>query len=188
MKTKNFIQAFYFYLCNGLFMNQPFYSVRHFFLRKLLKMKIGNESSIHMGCFITGGPQGAHVEIGNNTVINRFTYLDGRFPLKIGNNVNVSHYTLIQTLSHDPQAPDFHGVIGPVTIGDHVWIGARATILPGVTLGEGCVIGAGAVVTKSIPPYSIAVGNPARVIKERNRDIQYKSVYYPYFNTDIQPG
>ena len=150
-------------------------------------MKIGSESSIHYGCFIAGGPNGAAIEIGNNTVINRFTYLDGRFPLKIGNNVNISHYTLIQTLSHDPQHPQFIGVVGPVEIGDHAWIGARATILPGVKIGEGAVIGSGAVVTKSIPPYSIAVGNPARVIKERNRDIQYKSRYFPFFNSDIQP-
>ena len=187
MKIKNLIRAIYFYFGNGLFMNQPFYKIRHWFLRKFLNVKIGKDTSIHMGCFISGGPDGAALEIGNNCVINRFVYLDGRFPLKIGNNVNISHYTIIQTLSHDPQSPHFAGVIGPVTIEDHVWIGARAIILPGVTLGEGCVIGSGAVVSKSIPPYSIAVGNPARVIKERNRDIQYKTVYFPYLNTDIQP-
>jgi maltose O-acetyltransferase len=53
----------------------------------------------------------------------------------------------------------------PVMIEDHAWIGARAIILPGVTIGRGSTVGAGAVVSKSIPPYSVAVGNPARVVK-----------------------
>lgn len=54
-----------------------------------------------------------------------------------------------------------------ITLGDDVWIGANSVILPGVTIGRGAVIGAGAVVTKDIPEYAIAVGNPARVIKYR---------------------
>ncbi len=149
-------------------------------------MKIGNETSIAMGCFIAAAPWGATIEIGDNTVINRFTYLDGRAPLKIGNNVNISHYTLIQTLTHNPYDPTFPGVAKAVVIGDHVWIGARATILPGVTIGEGAVIGAGAVVSKSIPPYAIAVGNPIKIVGERPREINYKSKYFPFFNSDIQ--
>ena len=55
--------------------------------------------------------------------------------------------------------------VKPVTIGNDVWIGMRSIIMPGVTIGEGAVIGAGSVVTKNIPPYSIAVGTPAKVIK-----------------------
>lgn len=55
----------------------------------------------------------------------------------------------------------------PVTIGNDVWIGDRVTILPGVTIEDGCIIGAGAVVTRDIPAYSIAAGIPARVIKQR---------------------
>ena len=57
--------------------------------------------------------------------------------------------------------------VEPVHIGNDVWIGRRVIILPGVTIGDGCVIGAGAVVAKDIPPFSIAVGNPCRVIKNR---------------------
>ena len=56
---------------------------------------------------------------------------------------------------------------GPITVGHDVWIGARATILGGVTIGNGAVIGAGSIVTRDIPPYAIAVGNPARVIRYR---------------------
>lgn len=60
--------------------------------------------------------------------------------------------------------------IKPVTIEDDVWLGARVCILPGVTIGKGSIIGACAVVSKSIPPYSLAVGNPAKVVKTRCND------------------
>lgn len=177
-----FLSALAFYLANHLFSKIPSYTLRHWFLKKFCGLKIGKESSIHMNCFITG----TNIEIGNNTVINRQTYLDGRAGLKIGNNVNISHQTLIQTLTHDPQNPDFSCLVLPVTIENDVWIGTRAIILPGVTIGEGAVIGAGAIVTKNIPKHSIAVGNPAKVIKEREKNLRYKSKYFPLFDTDIQ--
>lgn len=135
-----------------------------------------------MGCFITG----TKIEIGSNTVINRFTYLDGRASLRIGNNVNISHYSLIQTLTHDPQSQSFICQEKPVTIADHVWIGARAIICPGVSIGEGAVIAAGAVVTKDVPPYTIVGGNPARYIKNRTKELHYTTLYLPLLDTDIQ--
>jgi acetyltransferase-like isoleucine patch superfamily enzyme len=177
-----FFCGFKFYLANHFFMNYTPYFLRHFFLRKFCGIVIGDETSIHCGCFITG----SNIEIGNNTVVNRYTYLDGRAGLRIGNNVNISHYTLIQTLTHDPQNPDFVCLLKPVVISDHVWIGARAIILPGVSVGEGAVIGAGSVVTKNVDPYTIVAGNPARFIKARSSDIKYRSRYFPFFDTDIQ--
>jgi len=60
--------------------------------------------------------------------------------------------------------------VAPVRIGNKAWVGYGCTLLPGVTIGEGAIIGAGAVVTKDVPPWSIAVGNPARVIRELNED------------------
>ena len=57
----------------------------------------------------------------------------------------------------------------PVTIGNDVWIGSRVIILPGVTIGDGCIIGAGAVVTKDVPPYSVVGGVPGRIIRKRNQ-------------------
>lgn len=177
-----FKPAVCFYLGNHLFMNYMPYAIRHWFLRRFCQVRIGRDSSIAMGCFVTG----YHIAIGDNTVINRYTYLDGRVPLTIGNNVNVSHYTLIQTLTHDPQNSDFVCLCKPVVIEDHVWIGARAIISPGVKIGEGAVIGAGSVVTRDVEPYTIVAGNPARFIKERSRDLHYKSRYFPFFDTDIQ--
>ncbi|WP_202397108.1 glycosyltransferase [Teichococcus coralli] len=174
--------ALAFWLGNHFFMNWMPYRLRHAFLRRFCNVRIGADSTICSGSFVTG----YGIQIGSNTVINRFCYLDGRVPLKIGNNVNVSHYTLIQTLTHDPQNPDFVCLEGPVEIGDHAWIGARALICPGVKIGEGAVVGAGAVVTRDVPPYVIVAGNPARPIKERTRDLRYKTRYFPLFDTDIQ--
>lgn len=177
-----FKPAVCFYLGNHHFMNYMPYRIRHWFLRRFCQVRIGRDSSIAMGCFVTG----YHIAIGDNTVVNRYTYLDGRVPLTIGNNVNISHYTLIQTLTHDPQNPDFVCLCKPVVIEDHVWIGARAIISPGVRVGEGAVIGAGSVVTRDVEPYTIVAGNPARFIKERSRELRYKSRYFPFFDTDIQ--
>ncbi len=147
-----------------------------------MKIKIGKDTYIGMGCYIVG----TFIEIGDNTVINRGTYLDGRVPLKIGNNVSISNYCYIQTNSHDPQSPDFKGIWEPVIIGNNVWVGAKAIILTGVTLEDGCVVGAGAVVTKNIPAYTIAVGCPAKVIKKRNPKLTYKIKFFPIFDSDIQ--
>uniref|UniRef100_Q3AQI9 Acetyltransferase (Isoleucine patch superfamily)-like protein n=1 Tax=Chlorobium chlorochromatii (strain CaD3) TaxID=340177 RepID=Q3AQI9_CHLCH len=179
---KRYFPALCYWLGNHFFMNWTPYPVRHWFLRKYCNVKIGKDSSICMGCFITG----QKIEIGLNTVINRFTYLDGRVALRIGNNVNISHYTLIQTLTHDPQSSNFTCQEKPVTIGDNVWIGARAIICPGVAIGEGAVIAAGAVVIKDVPPYTIVGGNPARYIKTRTNDLHYKTRYFPLLDTDIQ--
>jgi acetyltransferase-like isoleucine patch superfamily enzyme len=170
------------YLLNHLIMHIPFYGPRHYYLRRVCGIKIGRHSSVHMDCFITGNS----IEIGDNTVINRQCYLDGRFPLRIGNNINISHQVLIHTLTHDPQAPDFRGVAKPVAIEDDAWIGTRAIILPGVRIGRGVVVGAGAVVTKDVSDYGIVAGCPAREIGKRNTNLTYKTSYFPFFDTDIQ--
>lgn len=177
-----FLSALKFYLANHLIMNFMPYSIRHFYLRKFCGIKIGADSSVAMGCFITG----ENITIGSNTVINRYTYLDGRAGIEIGDNVNISHYTLVQTLTHDPQNPDFICLIKPVVIESDSWIGARAIILPGVRIGRGAVVGAGSVVTKDVPSYSIVAGNPAKIIGPRSNDLRYKSRYFPFFDTDIQ--
>ena len=179
---RRFLPALVFYLGNHLFMNWTPYLIRTWYLRTFCNVRIGKDTSIAMGCFVTGH----NIKIGNNSVINRYTYLDGRGPLYIGNNVSISHYTLIHTLTHIVNSPYFHAIAKPVVIMDDVWIGARAIILPGVTIGKGAVIGAGAVVTKDIPSYTVVVGNPARKIADRTSDLDYKMRYFPFFDTDIQ--
>jgi len=80
---------------------------------------------------------------------------------------------MIYTLQHDMESPSFDAVGAPVIIEDYVYIGPRAIILPGVRIGYGAVVGAGAVVTKDVPPYAVVGGVPAKFIHERNHDLDY---------------
>jgi acetyltransferase-like isoleucine patch superfamily enzyme len=108
----------------------------------------------------------AHIVIGDHTFINYGTSLSAYASIVIGRHCHLGHYTLI--LDNNEHDARFHGLrpaSKPVVIEDHVWIGSRVTILPGVRIGQHTTIGAGSVVTKSIPPYSVAAGNPARVIR-----------------------
>jgi maltose O-acetyltransferase len=180
-KCKSILIALIYYSYNEVISHIPLYGIRSWYLQNLLHIGIGTKTAIHMGCFVTGN----NIRIGNNCVVNRNTYLDGRTSLTIGNNVSISPHVYIISLDHDPQSPVFAAVNKPVTIDDYVWIGARATILPGVHLGKGCVIGAGAIVTRNIPEYAIAVGVPAKVVGQRTHNLKYSPAYFPYFNTDI---
>lgn len=134
-----------------------------------------------MGVFVTGN----NIKIGKNTVVNRNVFIDGRFGVEIGANCSISPDVYILSLSHNPNDPEFTTLGGAVGLGDRVWVGARAIILPGVKLGDGCVVGAGAIVTKSFPPYSIIAGVPAKFIAKRNDELKYELQYFPYFDTDI---
>jgi acetyltransferase-like isoleucine patch superfamily enzyme len=177
----NFIVASLFYCYNTLVSRIPIYAVRHAYLRNILRYSIGKSTSIHMGCFFTG----TNISIGNNSCINRRCYLDGRSGIRIGANVNISPEAYLLSLTHDLQDPRFSTVGKEVVIHDHAWLGARAMVMPGVTIGEGAVVGAGAVVTKDVPPYTIVAGVPARKIGERNRVIDHVTHYFPFYDTDI---
>ena len=112
------------------------------------------------------------IKIGSDCTVNSFSVLYGNGGLEIGSFVRIAPHVVIAAMNHVYENPDMpiykQGIKSEgVKIEDDVWIGAGAKILDGVTIGKGSVIGAGAVVTKSIPPYSIAVGIPAKVIKKR---------------------
>lgn len=121
------------------------------------------------------------MSIGSNTWIGENFFAKCEGGLKIGNGVIVSRGAEIWTANHNYDSEDLDTlpydcrfIVKPVEIGDNVWIGSRVTIVPGVTIGEGAVIGAGAVVTRNVPPLAVVGGNPAKVIKYRNRDIYEK--------------
>ncbi len=112
------------------------------------------------------------VTLGERSWLGPFCLVYGNGGVTIGRNVLVAGHTTINTVSHaaercDIPINDQPVLTDPVVIEDDVWIGLNAVILQGVTLGQGAIIGAGAVVTKSIPPWSIAVGVPARVVGRR---------------------
>jgi len=110
---------------------------------------------------------GKNIKIGKNVFINACCRFQDQGGIEIGASSLIGHNTTIATLNHDFN-PDKRANLhpSPVKIGKNVWIGSDSTILPGVEIGDGAVIGAGSIVTKDIPANSIAVGNPARVIKQ----------------------
>lgn len=127
-------------------------------------VKMGRGSHIHMGAqfFYPAG-----VEIGKGTIIGRNTFLDGREKLTIGDHVDIASEVMIYNSEHDINSEDFKAVSAQVEIGDYVFIGPRAIILPGVKIGKGAVVAAGAVVTKDVDNFAIVGGVPAVVIGER---------------------
>lgn len=149
----------------------PSHHVRRFFYRSA-GVKIGSGSTIHThGRFYYP----ANIVIGRDTIIGEGAVLDGRAKLLIGDHVDVASEVMIYNSQHDTASEDFHAVSAPVVIEDYVFIGPRAIILPGVTVGRGAVIAAGAVVTKDVAPFEIVGGVPAKVIGERkNKDLHYK--------------
>lgn len=180
-RGKAFLRALTFYCFNAFISHFPAYGIRHWYVRAILQIPVGAHSAIHMGCFFTG----KNIRIGGDTVINRNTYLDGRGGLTIGSYVSISPESYIISLDHDPRSATFETIPGPIVIEDYAWIGARAMLLPGIRLGKGCVVGAGAVVTKDVADYAIVAGVPAKVIGRRNGQLDYLPRYTPYFNTDI---
>ncbi|MBI5441706.1 MAG: acyltransferase [Deltaproteobacteria bacterium] len=124
----------------------------------------------------------SRLRIGKGTVVGHHAILDARGGLTIGENVNLSSGVWIWTVQHDYRARDFGTVSGPVRIKDHAWISCRATILPGVTVGEGAVVAAGAVVTGDVADYDVVGGVPAVPFAKRPRDLCYSpaSGYLPF--------
>jgi putative colanic acid biosynthesis acetyltransferase WcaF len=88
-------------------------------------------------------------------------------PIKLGNKVSVSQRSFLCTASHDISDGNRPLTFAPIVIQDFSWIAAQAFIGPGVTVGEGAVVGACAVVTKDVEPWTVVAGNPARVVKKR---------------------
>lgn len=114
------------------------------------KVKIGRDCALSSGCILAGHTSG--ITLADNVMIGPYTVL-----------IAFEHGFKNLNIPMRKQAKEAN----PIFIEDDVWIGANCSITSGVTIGHGCIIGAGSVVTKDIPPYSIAAGVPARVIKKR---------------------
>lgn len=143
--------------------NIPSHHVRRFFYR-VAGIKIGKGSSIHMGARFYDTQR---ITIGSDTIIGEGCVMDGRDRLTIGDHVDIASEVMLYNAEHDVHDPTFRAISGPVTIEDYVFIGPRAIILPGVTVGKGAVVGAGAVVTKDVEPFAIVGGVPAKLITKR---------------------
>ncbi len=185
---------FWVFLCTltGLI---PSHTVRLLLYRYLFRVGIGKDSSIHWLARFNN-PSG--VAIGHNTVIGNDAFLDGRYkrggasyfrgflspsrrPLRIGNNVSIAGEARIFTMQHDIDDPAFKETEGDVVIDDYAVIATRVTILPGVHIGRGAVVGSGAVVTHDVEAFSLVGGIPAKHIRYRSKDLRYTLKYARLF-------
>lgn len=143
-------------------------------------ISIGKSTEILQGVILTAWDKYNHqifspsIEIGENTKINEFNHISACNSIKIGNNVLTGRYVYISDNSHgstNSDQLDLHPLDRPlvskgaVVIGNNVWIGEHVCILSGVTIGDGAIIAANAVVTHDIPAYALAGGVPAKIIK-----------------------
>lgn len=149
----------------------PLHSVRNFIWR-LSGMKIGCCSTLHTGVRVFD-PRG--ITVGEGTIIGYAGFIDGRDKVTIGDHTDIASEVMIYSQEHDLSSSDFGVSSAPVKIGNYVFIGPRAIILPGVKIGDGAVVAAGAVVTKDVDPYTIVGGVPAKIIGERKlKNPKYK--------------
>lgn len=177
IKIKNIVAPLIHFTVNHLIMRLPSRRIRTWVLSCYLG-SIGPESGVQIGVQFLNGRK---VYIGSRVVVNWGTILDGRhYIIEIGDDVSLGPCATILTLGHDPQSIEFANRGGPVTIGNRAWIAYGALVLPGVSIGEGAVVGAGSVVTHDVPPFSIVAGNPARIIGQRRPDLKYKLCYHPW--------
>lgn len=162
------------YLCNRVIARVPSHRLRLWFYRRVMHYEIGERSYIFLDAqFTTRGK----FTLGHHSVINGKCSLDSRGTLTIGNNVSISAEVCILTADHDVHSDDFVGRERPVVIEDYVFVGTRALILPGVHIGRGAVVAAGAIVTRDVEPGVIVAGNPARPIGTRRSQLDYTFDY-----------
>lgn len=177
-ELKNFARGLKYWAGNYVINRVPCHPVRVGWLR-LMGARIHPRASLHIAVMVFGPP--SRLTIGAETVVNPEARLDARSGLTVGSNVSISREVFILSLGHDYDRPDFALKGAPVVIEDDVWIGIRAVVMPGVTLGRGSVVAANATVTRSTEPWGIYAGTPARKIGSRQKQV-YNSVFYrPYF-------
>ena len=152
-------------------------------------MDFGSQLTTGIGCrleaFTGDEPDKAKLVFGHGVQINDYVHMVAMERISIGNNVLMASHVFISDNSHgsykgdsrdsNPTIPptEREYVTAPVSIGNNAWIGEGVCIMPGVNIGEGCVIGAHSIVTKDIPDYCIAVGSPAKVVKKYNFDTNH---------------
>ncbi len=140
------------------------------------RISIGDKNNFGRFVLLKVGPKG-EILVGNNCTLSRLCFLQSSSRIVIENGAQIAAFVHIIDANHDiserydlnvreiDKIKDYK--TSPVIVGRNAWVGSSSVILAGVTIGEGAVVGAGSVVTRDIPPYSIAVGVPCKVIKIR---------------------
>jgi maltose O-acetyltransferase len=144
--------------------------------KRVIPFRPHDAKRVGEGCFyldLIVWLNGDRIEMGDRVAFNYGCYVNGFGGLVIGESAEFGPYVMIHTANHEtgdarqPATAQGWRDDGPMEIGRNCWIGMGSCLLPGVSIGEGCIVGAGSVVVRSLPPFSVAVGNPAKVIRER---------------------
>lgn len=170
------------WVLNRLIANLPLPAVRYAYYRAVCGIEIARSSSLWMGAQFTGGALD-QIAIDAQCSIGYDSFWVAGAGIRLMNDVVVGHRVEFYTSDHDPDDPAFGRRDAPIVVEDHAWIGSRAILLKGVTIGRGAVVAAGSVVTKDVPPFNIVGGNPARFIRLRGAtEFTYRSDGSPLFS------
>lgn len=132
------------------------------------RIAVGDALVVHgrpLRARLRAGSDGA-LRLGDRVFVNYGAQLLAEREVAVGNDVRIGPEAMVFDHDFHAVSPDSEARTAPVRIGDNVWIGARALILPGVEIGDHSAVGAGAVVTRSVPPRCVVAGNPAAVVRE----------------------
>jgi acetyltransferase-like isoleucine patch superfamily enzyme len=171
---KVFLSELRLYICNHIVAHIPSNFVRLLFYRCIMGFQLAEGVAIHLGARFDCAKK---LKIGTNSVINENCRIDPRGGITIGSNVLIAAESIILTADHEPNTSDFRGRRRAVVIENYVFVGTRALILPGVTLHQGAVVAAGAVVSRDVSTMTIVGGVPARKISMRTSELKYSTKY-----------
>jgi acetyltransferase-like isoleucine patch superfamily enzyme len=160
---------------NTIITHVPSHCVRQWWLRAL-GVQVGPTVSVFRGVTVQGS---RGIVLDEGVVVGWRTHLDGRGGLHIGAQTAVASDVHLITAEHRPDSPTFEQRNAPIKIGVRAWLATRSMVLPGVMVGDGAVVAAGAVVRTSVEPYAIVGGVPARTIGQRERDLDYRRTSRP---------
>ena len=144
--------------------------------KRVIPFRAHDAKRVGEGCFYLDQIvwlNGDRIELGDRVSFNFGCFVNGFGGLVFDDGANIGPYCMLHTANHnfdDPSRPVVDQGwedVGPMHIGRNSWIGMGSVVLPGVTIGEGCVVGAGSVVTRDLEEFTVAVGNPAKAIKSR---------------------
>ncbi len=122
---------------------------------------------------------GRRLSMGPGSSIGQRCYIDARGGIRMDSHASISREAALLTATHMPDDPDFTAALAPIHLAQGSWIGVRALLMPGVCVGEGAIVGAGAVVTSDVAPYEIVAGVPARTLRKRAQPVNFKGHWRP---------